>query len=252
MIKQDNLERCYAWFDGFTGQFSSDNPLVAANLLAKTEHIRCVAKNARAIAETLGLPEDRCALAEALGLFHDVGRFPQLVRYGTFRDSISGDHAEAGVQVLDAEEVWRYFTSEEREILTPAVLHHNKFDLPEGLTGDILLFCKLIRDADKLDGLKRTAEGHTFTLLNVGEDDAVSPAVMEAILDCRCVRHADINTQQDIILAIIAQLFDVNFPCTFATIRKEQYLERIFTRLPRNDDFSTMQESVQAFLAKQG
>lgn len=251
MIKQDNLERCYAWFDHFTGRFFSNDPLVAANLLAKAEHIRRVARTARAIAEALELREDRRNLAETLGLFHDVGRFPQLVNYGTFRDSISGDHAEASVQVLDAEDIWRHFTAEEREILTPAVLHHNKLALPEGLTGDILLFCQLIRDADKLDGLKRAAEGHTFTLLNVDEHGAASPAVREAIFDCRCVRHADIATQQDIILAIVGHIYNINFPYSFSTIRNEQYVERIFARLPRNEDFAKMQETARAFLDEQ-
>jgi hypothetical protein len=251
MIQHDTLERCYAWFDRFTGQFSSGDPLVAANLIAKAEHIKCVARNARAIAKALQLSSEQRALAEVLGLFHDVGRFPQLVEFGTFRDSISGDHAAASVQVLDAEELWRHFTEEEHDILAAAVQHHNKFALPAGLTGDTLLFCRLIRDADKLDGLKRTAEGHTFTLLGVDEEGAVSPAIREAILDCRCARYADIQTRQDTILAIVGHIYNINFPHAFAMIREEDYLPRIFARLPRNDDFAHLQETVQAFIDKQ-
>lgn len=248
-MRQDDRQQYYAWFDRYTGQFSSDDPLVAANLQAKAEHTKSVARTARAIADSLQMSDDQRALAEVLGLFHDLGRFPQLECHGTFRDAASFDHAAMSVRVLDEEDVWRHFTDRERVILTTAIRHHNKFAIPEACTGEVLLFCKLIRDADKLDGLRRAAEGHTFTLLMLDGDD-VSPAVMKAILNHRCVRYTDIETQPDIIVAIVAQVYNVSFPYTLATIREEHYIDRIFARLPQNAEFARMQEMVQAFIDK--
>jgi len=251
MFQNKTIKLCYAWLDRYTGQFSSDDPLVAANLQSKMEHARLVAANARAIADSLEMSGDRRALAEVLGLFHDLGRFPQLDSHATFRDGASFDHAAMSVQVLDEEGMWRQFTEREREILSTAIRHHNKLAIPEECAGEILLYCRLIRDADKLDALKKAAEGHTFTLLKLDGGNAASPAIIEAILGRRGVRYTDIQTHSDIILAIVGHLYNVHFPFTFATIRREHYLERIFARLPRNDDFARMQETVQAFLDRQ-
>jgi predicted hydrolase (HD superfamily) len=221
-----------------------------ANLQSKIAHTRQVVRNARAIAESLELNDEQRILAELLGLFHDLGRFPQLERHGTFRDGASFDHAAMSVRVLDEEDIWRHFTDREREILAAAIHHHNKFAIPEECTGEVLFYSQLIRDADKLDAFKKAAEGHHFVLLKLDGGSAVSPAIVEAILAGCCARYADIQKQLDIILAIVAQIYNVNFPYTFAAIRQEHYLERIFAHLPQNEDFTRMQETVQAFLDK--
>ncbi|MHB0938171.1 MAG: HD domain-containing protein [Armatimonadota bacterium] len=251
MIQLETLERCHAWFDRFTGQFSSDEPLVAANLQGKFDHTHCVVRNARALAAALGRNEEGCAFAEILGLFHDVGRFPQLENHATFRDGSSFDHAAMSVQVLEEEGVSQFFSEREWEILSTAIRHHNKYAISEECTGEALFYSRLLRDADKLDALKKAAAGHLFTLLNLDGTGAVSPAVMEAILAGRCARYTDIQTQPDIILAIVALVYDINFPRTFAIVREERYLQRIFERLPQNEEFAKMREAAQAFLDRQ-
>ena len=39
-------------------------------------------------------------LAWLLGIFHDIGRFEQVKRFGTFLDVASVDHAELGADIL--------------------------------------------------------------------------------------------------------------------------------------------------------
>jgi len=250
-MRQEDLRQLHAWFDRFTRQCSSDDPMVAANLQGKFDHTHCVVRNARALAAALGCDEEGCAFAEILGLFHDVGRFPQLETHATFRDGSSFDHAAMSVQVLEEEGVRAYFSEHDWEIVATAIRNHNKYAIPEECTGDVLFYSRLLRDADKLDALKKAAAGHLFTLLNLDGTGAVSPAVMEAILAGRCARYAEIRTQPDIILAIVAHVYDINFPCTFAIVRDERYLERIFARLPQNEDFARMQEAAQAYLNQQ-
>jgi len=246
-----DLERHHTWFTQYTGRFASDDPLVAANLQSKIEHTMRVVVNARAIAEALDMSDEQRVLAEVLGLFHDLGRFPQLENHATFRDGASFDHAAMSVRVLDEEDRWRHFTEREHAILATAIRNHNKLAIPEECTGDELFYSRLIRDADKLDAMKKAAEGHFFTLLNLDEDGGVSPSIREAILNRRCAHYTDIQSHPDIILSIVAQIYDVNFPCAFAKIRVERYLERTFARLPQNDDFACMQETVQTYLDRQ-
>jgi len=259
-MQQTDLEHLYAWFREYTSRFTSDNSRTRTNLDLKTGHTLRVANNCRAIAESLHLTKEQCVLAEVLGLFHDVGRFPQFMQYGTFRDGISRSHAEMSVEALDADDVWRDFTDDERQLLTTAILNHNQFTIPADCTGDTLLFSQLIRDADKLDNLEMRAEGssqrYTITLNAQGTGDevqfqemeTVSPKVREAILQHRCVLFADVQTAADLALIIIGTIFDLNFSYSFRQLHETDCVERIFSWLPQNDSFREMREAAEGFI----
>lgn len=45
-------------------------------------------------------------IAEAPGLLHDVGRFSQLVEFGTFSDTDSINHGESGYKIIKHFEVF--------------------------------------------------------------------------------------------------------------------------------------------------
>lgn len=246
-----DLQLLHTWFTQYTSRFASGEPLVAANLQSKIDHTGCVVVNARVLAEALQLDDEQRTLAEVLGLFHDLGRFPQLEGHATFRDGASFDHAARSVQVLDEEGMWQHFTEREHEIISTAIGNHNKYAIPVDCAGDELFFSRLLRDADKLDAFKKAAKGHLFTLLNLANNGIASPAIREAILAGRCALYTDIKTQPDIMLSIVAQAYDINFPCTRAIIRKERFIERIFAHLPQSEHFATMQEAVQAYLNRQ-
>ena len=66
----------------------------------KIEHTYRVAELCERIARSLALPPQDVDLAWLCGLLHDVGRFEQLRRFGTFNDAQSIDHAAAGADVL--------------------------------------------------------------------------------------------------------------------------------------------------------
>ena len=62
----------------------------------KIEHIERVSQLARNMAEKLKLSEEDIALAELIGLLHDIGRFEQIRIYHTFIDKKSINHGELG------------------------------------------------------------------------------------------------------------------------------------------------------------
>lgn len=260
-MQPKELEALYTWFAAYTAGFTSEHPLTHRNLRMKMGHTARVAARCRALAASLGLDAEGALLAEALGIFHDAGRFPQFVRYGTFRDDISRNHAEMSVEALDAAGVWGPFTADERQLLTAAILNHNRFALPEDCEGETLRYSRIIRDADKLDNLQIDAEGkrqlYTITLHETGDRDAftcadeqgVTPAVRAAILAGRCVRYAEIRTRCDLALIVIGGIYDLNFPYTFRELRETNCLPRIFSHLPQNETFAEMQRAVEAYVA---
>ena len=99
-MDNDLLEQYRTWFSRFVQVHSSADGRDQQNILLKEEHTHRVCDNTRRIAAGLSLDADDAALAEAIALFHDVGRFPQYRQYRTFQDSISVNHAALGARVL--------------------------------------------------------------------------------------------------------------------------------------------------------
>ncbi|MBQ6326663.1 MAG: HD domain-containing protein, partial [Clostridia bacterium] len=66
----------------------------------KIEHTFRVAALSERYADALGMGSEDVAWAWFFGLLHDIGRFEQVRRFGTFVDSQSVDHAELGADIL--------------------------------------------------------------------------------------------------------------------------------------------------------
>ena len=131
---------------------------IEKNINLKLAHTYRVCENITVIARSLGMKEEDVALAKALALFHDVGRFEQLRGFGSFNDSLTVDHALLGLKVINRSGVLSCLPKRERNIIRKSIWHHNKYQIPVTEKADVTLFSKLIRDADKLDILGIVAE----------------------------------------------------------------------------------------------
>ena len=116
----------------------------------KIGHIMRVVENCGKIAIALGLKEEQIQLAKLIGLLHDIGRFEQ---YKIVDTTKKFDHGEAGVNVLKENNYIRKYIMEDiyDDIIYTAIYEHNKYELPKNLSEDKELFCKIIKDADKID-----------------------------------------------------------------------------------------------------
>jgi len=167
-------------YDAYVDTFRAPDGKLPEMMQHKRTHTAFVVKNAEAIAdgESFSLEEREVALAAAL--LHDTGRYEQLKRYNTFRDSDSVDHAVFSHDIV-VEKGWlngprsRFFTSGEdaasplsadgkgeaassplvseaqKSAILKAVLYHNRRDLPEDMDRLTAIASWTVRDADKLD-----------------------------------------------------------------------------------------------------
>ncbi len=125
----------------------------------KVEHTYRVAGLCDRIARSLGMEENDINLAWVIGMLHDIGRFDQVKHYGTFSDANSVDHAHYAVELLfDRGMIAGYFGStdckgldESLGIIKKAIYNHSAYRIEDGLGEREVLFCNIIRDADKLD-----------------------------------------------------------------------------------------------------
>lgn len=144
-------------FTAYADSFLTGEPHDDRHFILKKEHTLRVTGNAWRISEGQG---DRALRKIALraALFHDLGRFEQFSRFGTFADALSLNHGILGAQVLKkggfvVDEPWQW-----RRPITTAVLLHNRRDIPRGLGPESLYALRIVRDADKLDILRIMAQ----------------------------------------------------------------------------------------------
>ncbi|MCB2196532.1 MAG: HD domain-containing protein [Bacteroidetes bacterium] len=255
MVTNDLVEKYKNWFTHYTQKIIDKYPDLSENIEIKVDHCWKVSAEIVGLARNLRLPESDVLLAEIIGLFHDVGRFRQYVRYQTFSDSKSQNHAELALDVLQEYEVLNDLSDEEQEIIQKAILNHSRAEIIPDENEKVNFCSKLIRDADKLDiwrliteyyMVKEQKENMTLQL-ELPDEDEVTDEVLEAILNKQVVLKESMKTLNDFKLLQIAWLFDLNFSYSIQRVYKKRYLNKIFDSLPHNDKIKQVQEIVKSY-----
>lgn len=225
-----NIDKVEKKFQEYVSKFNSKQ----GRIKLKIDHIKRVAEISEMLAKYLKLNEEQIRLAKAIGIFHDIGRFKQVEMYNTFSDKDSINHAELGVKILFDENLIEDFGIEEKykKVIKLAILNHNKDKIEEGLTEEENLFCKIIRDADKLDIY--------YVLCNYDFESAfwyndfdckeISHKIMKEFKQLHRVIYKDIKTSADQIAVPFAYTYDLNFDFSLKYLKEKQYLNR-FTEL---------------------
>ena len=222
-----------AAFYAYTAHYDTGNIMIRH----KVEHTLRVAENCERIAESLGMGSGDVTFAWFLGLLHDIGRFEQVKRYGTFIDSASVDHAEFGADLLFREKLIDAFPAEslppeELLLLETAIRLHNKLTLPADQDARTRRFCELIRDADKLDIFRVVSElpfeqriGTSRAL--IVEGDEANEAVMDCVRAHRCVPSRLRKTRFEGHIAHCCMAFELVFPESRRIAKEQGYLDRL-------------------------
>ena len=200
-----DLEGLRQRYDAYVDTFKVDDRLPPMMEL-KRVHTACVVANAKSIAAGEKMDAETTAVCEAAALLHDTGRYEQLRRYGTFRDSESVDHAVFSHDIV-REKGWLKDCPHADAILK-AVLYHNRRDLPDGLDPITFAAAHCTRDADKLD-IFRVLE-HQLKVTDWRKESAAfwnlpvmarpNPQVIDAIRVGRPVDYQHIKTLADFVL----------------------------------------------------
>lgn len=195
----DELTRLY---DAYVDTFRTADGRLPAMMQLKRTHTAFVVANAERIADGEGFSPREREVALAAALLHDTGRYEQLRRYDTFRDSESVDHAVFSHEIIRAKG-W----TDEPAVLD-AVLWHNRRDLPDAMEPLTAVAAHTVRDADKLD-IFRVLEDQIATtdwrhdcraFWNLPTTARPNPAVLAAIRAGRPVDYQNIASLADFVL----------------------------------------------------
>lgn len=222
-----------AYASGFFGGDAGRDGLIRL----KIDHslrVLAIARELAAREEALAGPQRRRALLLA-ALFHDVGRFEQVRRYGTFADALSCNHGTLGARVLREQGFLEAEAPAMRRLVITAVAAHNRLSLPDALGGDLRPVLEALRDADKLDIMRSLIEAfepgkspdEAVALHLSDEPEAFSPIVLEALEAGRTGRYRDMRCINDFRLVLCSWFFDLHFGTSLAVARREALAARL-------------------------
>ena len=235
-------------FQEYVSEFNSKQERIKL----KIDHIERVAEISKLLARHLNLSKEQIALAEAIGIFHDIGRFKQVEMYDTFSDKDSVNHAKLGVQILFYDNLINDFDIEEqyRNIIKVAILNHNKNKIEEGLTNEENLFCKIIRDADKIDIYYILCNYDLKSAFWYKEFDCreISEKIMKDFRKLHKINYQDIKNNADQIASHFAYMYDLNFDFSLKYLRDKGYLERYTERVCENFKSENVHEQTREML----
>lgn len=249
----------------------------------KIEHTYRVAGLCQRIAESLGLSEPDVDIAWLLGMLHDIGRFEQIRRFGTFNDAKSVDHAEFGADLLFKEGLIRKFAEgyyeecelarsgdEEAEqiiknnehhnkdtgLLEMAIRQHNKYRVKEDLTERQRMFCDILRDADKVDIFKVNADIPMEIIYDVTTEElkngVITKEVLESFYKKETVLKSVRRSAVDHIVGHISLLFELVYKESYRQAREQGYVYKLLdfkSDVPEvNAEFDDMRKYVDEFL----
>ena len=231
-MAQIDMEHAKKEFDKYLRDFDLENPKILLNKV----HTYGVIKAADYICTREELGAGDRDLALLIALLHDIGRFEQLRAYNSYDDD-RFDHARFGVKLLFEQGKIRDFIScaDYDEVIRQSIACHSMYRLPEIQDPRILLHCKIIRDADKLDNFRvksvDSLEAHFDLPGEIIQKEGISENVLQAVRDHRCVRREERKTHLDMWVSYMAFIFDLNFSSSFRFIQEHDYINRCIDRM---------------------
>ena len=219
----------------------------------KTRHTYGVVKASEYIANKLNLNNEDIELTKLIALLHDIGRFEQIKQSDSFIDNKDMDHAILGNDILFKNNLIRDFIEDTQydNIISKAILNHNRLYIEDGLTERELLHAKIIRDADKTDNFRVKAEENFENIMDnsskdILENDIISNNIFNDFMNSKIIVREDRKTYMDFWVSYIAFIFDYNYKFGLEYIKEMNYINTIVDRLDyKNIDTKQKMEKIR-------
>ena len=227
--------------DAYVDTYREADGSLPVMMQLKRTHTAFVVKNAELIADGEGFTPEEREVALAAALLHDTGRYEQLRRFNTFRDSDSVDHAVFSHDIVKSLGWLDQVSGEVREVILKAVLYHNRRDLPPEIeqsnnpTNRTLLGAAshTVRDADKLDIFRVLEDqvahtdwkGDSRAFWNLAVSAPPNPVVVANIERGEPVDYQNIRSLSDFVLIQVGWMISgLHFATTRRLCRERNHL----------------------------
>lgn len=220
----------------------------------KIEHTYRVAELCEKIAQNLGLSSEDVDIAWLMGLLHDIGRFEQLKRYGTFNDAQSINHAKLGVEILFEEQKIRGFIEDDSEdmLIKDAIDCHNAYRIPEDFSDRTKTFSNILRDADKIDIFKVHVLIPLEEIYNTSKKEIYTSSITKEVLDNFMEKDTVLRTlkktQVDNVVGNISLIFGLVYKESIKIAAEQGDLYKFMEFKSQNDQVNKEFDKIREFV----
>ncbi len=244
------------WFLKYIEDISPNNGRLKSLIQLKTVHSLNVAENSRALAEDLKLSQFDILTSEALGLFHDIGRFSQIIEFQTFSDPDSINHGEHGYKIIKQFDILSTLPAIDQKRILDGTHYHNSRKIPKHVSSDSLYFLKLVRDTDKLDIYRVISDSiknnefkeYPEITLDIDINGSLNPLALAQVQSKQTVSYKNVKSLVDFGLTQLSWIYDINYKFTFQQILKREIFEEITKLLPEEKEVNEVVQSVKSFI----
>ncbi len=216
----------------FTSYVGSNFDLTDKVITSRMAHCFRVQQLCKLIADAEGFNENDSEIVAIAGLLHDYGRFYQWEKYHSFKDIMTEDHGNLAIKLLfEKNEITNYTEKlKNYDEIFDAIKFHNKLFLPENISLHNQKTLMVVKDADKIDLWYEWSinENNQETIEN---QDDLSEMAIEQFLNKRLVKYTKEMTQNDLILARLSFIFDINYQYSFEYIKETELLSKIYNNI---------------------
>ena len=251
-----DLDRHLAVFTTFADNHLTGDEDHDYYIRLKRDHSLRVLDNGRAIVEQEDITGQEAELSILASLYHDIGRFPQFTRYGTYKDADSVNHGRMGVLALRSLDLPGDVSAAQWRLIRAAVGLHNAKTLNPATRGLVRTMTDVVRDADKidifhviLDHLDDQDNEQKVVILSLERHPTLyTDAVYRAVLAGTPCDYANLRYSNDFILLLIGWTRAMAFAASLNLLVRRGLVEKAFSLLPDDDRIRKLRDRTNAYL----
>jgi len=200
------------------------------NIKTRYFHSLKVMEICRDIALVTGLfNEEEVIVCELLGLFHEIANFDGMPSY-RMEEEHAEDYALKSARMMFEDNLLREITDDTTydEAIKLAIYAYDKTGYPKGIDEKTKAFCKVLRDAHKIDSFR--------IMLNYPYIDSritvyPSSMVYDRFKKLKVVESKLTENNSDEILSVLSDTFDLNYRYSYALLKNNNYIPKIIEAL---------------------
>lgn len=243
-------------FKRFASSHLSGDAVHDYHIQLKIDHSLRVLENARTILDGENMDGRIARLGQLAALYHDIGRFPQYSKYGTYKDADSINHGRMGVLTLRELDLPEGVSENDWRIIRSAVALHNVKHLNQRTPSDLATITSVVRDADKVDiypiileHFSADSDTHRVVIHSLKNEPAkYSDEVLAAVLKEHTCDYGMMKYANDFILVTTGWILTLNFQTSIRLFAQSGLVEHAFSILPKSQKIQTLEDKVFKFM----
>ena len=228
------------WHEEFILQFHKDDHQFMHHLYMKYDHTQRVVNEVRGICEALNLSVEQSLVAELSALFHDLGRYVEVLGDEDLSTDES-NHAHLSVAILKREDALNKLPAPLIRQIYEVIYYHNCVTIPTHLSSEVAMILEIVRDSDKIDIWRMISTFFTTPALkrkelleiNVVEGESVKKSLLALLEEQQVIPSELVTNTTELKLQYLSWVYDLNTLWAAQVVEKRQYLSKLAATLPQ-------------------